>query len=247
MTSADSGALVMANLSSHLPDTDTDAKPSIRVLWALVTGLLTIAMLTVDGIPALQNATIIMGLPFGFIMILVMISLYRALSQEHSQTELARASVTSLLVGREAPASSGSWRRRLSNAFGAVGRRQATHHLEKVVLPAMEAVRDELSKLGFEVEIVDEADTGIPRVLRQVTLQVADPTTPFEYQVRLRRVPVPSYGARIPEADDTTVRVEVQAPGIPAYDLITYGAEQVCHDILDAHERHLTTTRELLP
>lgn len=82
VTSADSGALVMANLTSHLPTVDADARPTLRFVWATVTGLLTIAMLTVDGIPALTNATIIMGLPFGFVMVLAMVSLHRLLKDE---------------------------------------------------------------------------------------------------------------------------------------------------------------------
>lgn len=82
VTSADSGALVMANLSSKLPDPTTDAHPAMRIVWALATGALTLAMLLVGGIPALQNATIIMGLPFGIVMILVMIALARSLRAE---------------------------------------------------------------------------------------------------------------------------------------------------------------------
>lgn len=82
VTSADSGALVMANLSSELDDPGTDARPSLRLLWGVVTGVLTIAMLIVDGIPALQSATIIMGLPFAFVMVLVMVSLAKALGEE---------------------------------------------------------------------------------------------------------------------------------------------------------------------
>ncbi|WP_252975660.1 BCCT family transporter [Janibacter melonis] len=72
VTSADSGALVMANLSAELDDPDTDAAPWLRILWASATAVLTIAMLVVGGIPALQNATIIMGLPFAVVMVLVM-------------------------------------------------------------------------------------------------------------------------------------------------------------------------------
>lgn len=79
VTSADSGALVMANLSSELPDSETDARPWLRILWAGATGVLTIAMLVVGGIVALQYATIVMGLPFAIVMVLVMIGLHRAL------------------------------------------------------------------------------------------------------------------------------------------------------------------------
>ncbi|OYO20981.1 high-affinity choline transporter BetT [Enemella dayhoffiae] len=89
VTSADSAALVMANLSSHLPDPKTDGRATLRILWALATGVLTIAMLLVGGIDALKNATIIMALPFAVVMVLVMIGLYRSLERERTP-ELAR-------------------------------------------------------------------------------------------------------------------------------------------------------------
>ncbi|MGO2863632.1 MAG: BCCT family transporter, partial [Brevibacterium sp.] len=64
VTTADSAALVMANLSSHLPTPQDDGRPGLRIFWAVATGALTIAMLIVGGVGALQNATVIMGLPF---------------------------------------------------------------------------------------------------------------------------------------------------------------------------------------
>lgn len=82
VTSADSGALVMANLCSHLSTPHDDAGRSLRAFWGLATGLLTAAMLAVGGVPALQSATVVMGLPFAFVMVLVMVSLHRALQAE---------------------------------------------------------------------------------------------------------------------------------------------------------------------
>lgn len=102
ITSADSGALVMANLSSELRDPETDARPGLRVLWGVVTGVLTIAMLMVNGIPALQSATIIMGLPFAFVMVLVMVSLAKALRAERPRVSpVATPSQPSAPIVRE--------------------------------------------------------------------------------------------------------------------------------------------------
>ncbi|MDO4665558.1 MAG: BCCT family transporter [Actinomycetaceae bacterium] len=81
VTSADSGALVMANLCIDLPDTSADARAPLRIFWVVITGVLTIGMLLVGGIPALQSATIIMGLPFSFVLIFVGVGLMRALRQ----------------------------------------------------------------------------------------------------------------------------------------------------------------------
>ncbi len=82
VTSADSGALVLGNLTSKLPTPTTDAVPWLRVFWSIVIGLLTLAMLIVGGVATLQNATIVMGLPFSVVMVLVMWGLYKALNKE---------------------------------------------------------------------------------------------------------------------------------------------------------------------
>jgi choline/glycine/proline betaine transport protein len=82
VTSADSGALVMANLCARQSTPHDDAPRSLRAFWGIATGLLTAAMLSVGGVPALQSATVVMGLPFAFVMVLVMLSLHRALQAE---------------------------------------------------------------------------------------------------------------------------------------------------------------------
>ena len=69
----------------------TDAKPWLRIFWAAATGLLTMAMLIVGGIDALTSATIVMGLPFSFVMFLVMWGLYRALRGEQFREDALRA------------------------------------------------------------------------------------------------------------------------------------------------------------
>jgi choline/carnitine/betaine transport len=93
VTSADSAALVMANLTSKLPDENSEAGTGTRIFWALVTGALTLAMLGVGGIEALQSATVIMGLPFSIVLIFVMIGLRKILRQEHEKTTEIQAAV----------------------------------------------------------------------------------------------------------------------------------------------------------
>lgn len=80
VTSADSGAIVMANLSAEAAEDGADAPWWLRLCWSVGMGTLTIAMLLVGGISALQNATIMMALPFAIVMVLTMIGLHRALT-----------------------------------------------------------------------------------------------------------------------------------------------------------------------
>lgn len=245
VTSADSGALVMANLSSTLPHPDVDAKGWLRIFWAAATGILTVGMLLVGGITALQSATIIMGLPFAFVMVLVMIGLARALESERKRKDAERASLTASLVARETVAAPGSWRKRLGVTFGAVSDRQAQQHLDSVVLPALHAVAEAIEKRGAKAQILDLDPVESRRITRRVALEVGEGEPSFRYVVRIRRVPAPSYGVRMIEADDTSTRVEVSLPGLAVYDLISYDQEQVCHDVLDAYERHAAAQRSV--
>lgn len=81
-TSGDSGSLVLSNISSTIKDPNQDALPWMRVFWAAVIGLLTVALLIADGLSALQSMTVIMGLPFAFVLFLMMHGLLKALRAE---------------------------------------------------------------------------------------------------------------------------------------------------------------------
>ncbi|WP_446666247.1 choline BCCT transporter BetT [Flexivirga sp. B27] len=237
VTSADSGALVMANLSSDLPDSEVDAKPWLRILWASATGVLTVAMLMVGGIPALQNATIIMGLPFAVVMVLVMVGLYRALEAERLQANAFQTSLPATAIGGPNVRRPATWRSRLSRSFGTVSVKQATRRLDSVVLPALHEVVDELTQRDVAARLVT-ADEPSGQIVRQVTLEVPgdEAAASFSYPVQIRRAKAPSYGARMIEAEDITASLEVVLPGGAAYDILDYSADRICHDVLDHYQ-----------
>ena len=245
VTSADSGALVMANLCSELPDNDHDAKPMMRIVWAAATGVLTIAMLLVGGIGALQSATIIMGLPFSFVLVAVMFSMHKALEKERRHSTAFRHQLTSSVVGRGHGAE--DWRTRLAQVFGNVTPKQADERFTSVVVPALESVRKALAEEDVQAALqVDDLGTE-GRILRTATLSVQGETVPFTYTVRIRRSPAPVFGARFPEARDMTTILAVELPSGGGYDLMGYSEEQVCHDVLDHYQRWASTAVEASP
>ena len=161
VTSADSGALVMANLCSHLPTVRDDARPWLRIFWACATGILTVAMLIVGGIPALQNATIITGLPFAFALIFVMIGLLKVLRRD--DREIRSRSHSQLNVATSAPMpelGSASWRDHLARAFDQVSPTQAVGYIDRVVVPALTAIVGEFTRNGRRAHVLrgDECD-----------------------------------------------------------------------------------------
>lgn len=160
VTSADSGALVMANLSTRTRTGDEgDARPWLRIFWAVLVGVLTIAMLLAGGIPILQQATIVMALPFSAVLLLVMYGLWKALRTEASHRD-ARSHVFRNralgLTGTAAGLKRISWRDRLSHTFESVSPAQAQRALDTRIVPALEAVAAELRKEELVAEVYVE-------------------------------------------------------------------------------------------
>lgn len=243
VTSSDSGSLVMANLSTrHLPDR-RDAAPWLRIFWATATGALTIAMLLAGGIPILQQATIVMALPFSFVLILIAASLWKALRSEATRSAARTRALASGLIGMSGTAAGRvrlSWRDRLSRTFDAVSPARAKKALDTRVVPALDAVAEALRSEGLIAEVVVEgpeaedpddereflgraslAVSASPEVLEQLVARLLDvplggapvDAEAFRYTVRMVVSPVPAFGVSMPEDDDTTVRLEVRPRG----------------------------------
>ncbi|WP_166133709.1 choline BCCT transporter BetT [Nocardioides ochotonae] len=240
VTSADSGALVMANLSSRLPSVSSDGARGVRIFWAVVTGALTISILSVGGIFALQNATVIMGLPFAFVMVLVMIGLYKALRVEALREETLAGVAHGALTGRSAQRA--PWQARLRRVMAFPNRARALEFLERVATPALTEVGRELAGQGVQVEVREVvADDGEPGV--ELVADVGQ-ERPFCYRMAHREVPLPSYGHWVPRGDERYSRVEVHLhDGGQGYDVMDYTHSQLIDDVLDQYEQHLEFLR----
>ena len=244
VTTADSAALVMANLSSRLPTPMDDGRPALRIFWAALTGALTIAMLVVGGIGALQNATVIMGLPFAFVVILVMIGLYKALRVEVHRVDSVDQSLPASLA-RRSRADSGrdTWQRQLARVLSFPGGNKARDFESEVLVPTLEEVAAEMVERGVaahcgrtdnEGEFVDDGEL--------IQLEVdGQGQYPFRYQVWPHKVNVPSFGGRVPRGTEDYFRMEVYLDGGTGqgYDIMGYTKEQVIDDVLDKYSRHV--------
>jgi len=237
VTSADSGALVMANLCSRLRSVQDDGAPWMRILWAAVTGALTVAMLIVGGILALQYATIIFAVPFAIVLVLVMVGLYRALRVEGRRVDSGEHSLPVLLSGRE---NRDAWRNRLARAVFFASVDDAAEHLSSVVEPALTDVAAELTERGVGAEVTSGETDGRP----WVELRTPADEHPFVYRVEVTESPVPAYGGRMVGDRDQYARLEVHLQGGGQdYDVMGNTATQVIHDCLDQYERHLEFLR----
>ena len=260
VTSADSGALVMANLSSRIRSARQDAAPWLRIFWATLTGILTIAMLVAGGIPILQQATIVMALPFSGVLILIMYTLWRSLSTEDSHNQALSLADRNRALGFNGSAAGleqTPWRERLVHTLNSVSPDEAGNAMERRIVPALEAVATELRKENVSAEVFvegpeaqdpDDERTFLGRASLVVSSHPATDSgeeqsssiDSFRYVVRMVVTPVPAYGFALHEADDLTVRLEVRPhSGGQGYDVVDWNSDQVAHDVLDHYERWL--------
>lgn len=257
VTSADSGALVMANLTSKLPTPRVDAKAWNRIVWAVISGVLTIGMLLIGGVPALQQATLIMGLPFAIVMVFVMIGLLKALRQDVHRSDSREQSERNVVAGAGAHLyyleKNPNWRDRLTHAFGQVSSKQAIAYMDRVAEPALRAVADEMSKNGSDIAVtVVRGDLDVVSDLRQETkvydrlkITAFEGEDEFTYRIIAVNAPTPVYGGRMHHARDRSVRLEVHtSAGGLTYDVMGYSANAIIHDYLNHFDRHQEYLRD---
>ncbi|WP_277583981.1 BCCT family transporter [Psychrobacillus antarcticus] len=79
ITSADSATFVLGMQSTHGSLTPPNR---VKLAWGITLSVIAIILLSVNGLTALQNTIIIASIPFSFVMLLMIISLMKALKAE---------------------------------------------------------------------------------------------------------------------------------------------------------------------
>ncbi len=246
ITSANSGAMVMSSFSATIPDPSEDGPKWLRIFWAVLTAVLTIAMLLAGGIITMEYATLIFALPVTIIAYLVMISFYKALRMERAEQEgrvIRRPTITP--SGGHIPER--SWKQRLGQMLTYPSKREAVQFLERVVRPALDDVAAEFRSQGYDAErqnadhdqSVSTIDPTRPSgpLLRVSTDSVHD----FYYQVAMVATPAPTFSGKMASDSDVYYRFEVTTQtGSGGYDLMGLSRQQVINDVLEQYEAYST-------
>ena len=232
VTSADSGALVLANFTSILKDVNHDAPIWLRIFWSAIIGLLTLALLMVGGLSALQSAVVITAVPFSIVLIFMMIGMYKALMIE-DRKENVRQDNSCVYEGVD-------WHERLDHVldFAQSGSSEAT--LKRSIRPALNQLAEELNRRGQVSSVTEETleDEPLPRVTLEVEFEDA---SNFVYQVRAVRQQTPSF---IDANDDFYLRLEVHlSEGGSGQELNGLSRAQVLDEVVTAYQQHLAFVR----
>ncbi|MGP5289023.1 choline BCCT transporter BetT [Brachybacterium tyrofermentans] len=238
LTSANSGALVMANFSSTIPDPGQDGAKWLRIFWAILTAVLTIAMLTAGGVTTMEYATLIFGLPVTVVAYLVMASFSKALRMERADREgrvLRRADAA--VHGGFAPEK--SWRQRLANLRAYPNVRAVTEFASGTVAGALADVSQEFQEQGYvaQTRSITDHETGI--AINTLIIKMGEERD-FMYRVAPVETPVPTFGARVAQERSTYPRLDVfTQTGAEGYDVTGLSRQQIINDVLDRYENHI--------
>ena len=150
VTSADSGALVLANLSSKNLASGADAPIWLRLFWAAATGLITLGLLFAGGFSSLQSVSVVAGLPFSLVLVVYMVSMWKSLRQEGNKRKANAVDKAMVLDdGR-------NWRNRLNRLVSFPGAKTALRFMVKTLPPAMLEVAHELQAKGIDSTLAQD-------------------------------------------------------------------------------------------
>jgi choline/glycine/proline betaine transport protein len=240
VTSADSGSLVMANMTSKPSIGNDDGPPWLRIVWAVITGALTLVMLFIDGVYTLQAVTVMIGLPLSVLVYLIMFSLWKVLRTERVGLDSRLATLPALLSSRiHEDGERGNWRQRLAHRMSFASESDMTRFVQEVAAPAVEEVAAELTAMGADVDCHrgSHPESSIP----YIDLVVRFPEhQDFKYQAYPVEYSVPSFALNLSAVEDTFYRLEIfSAHGSKGRDIMGYTKEQVISDVLDAYDLHM--------
>lgn len=243
VTSSDSGSLVVDTIASGGRVNNPVWQ---RIFWAVSQGVVAIALLLAGGLQALQSASIIMALPFVFVMLIACWGMYKALSLESIRNESLQHHMN---AGRHGKIS-GTWQARLSRIIEFPKVEETKRFINEDVISAMNLVKEELSKYSWNVEVSNDKLNAIS-IIRVEHSDDFD----FIYEVRAKNYDTPSYA--YPESVNPTkaqkkyARAEVfLQDGNKAYDIYGYDEDVIATDIIDQFEKHrhfLNNTSSLNP
>ena len=239
VTSADSGAMILNMLSAHGRD---DTSLFQRILWSVMIGLVTIALLYAGGLSTLQTASIIGALPFSVALLWAIWGFFKALNLDYSKREVQSASpATAPLV---TSSNTNQWQTRLSRLLRFPSDKQVLKFQRRVVLPALEQFASELHRNNVTCQVIDEIAEG-----HRVRLEVFHGTElDFIYEVRCRHHRMPDGGFQAPNdlpdkpetPENVYYRAEVHlSEGGQDYDVMGWDQEQLVLDVLQRYENHV--------
>nr|WP_306456366.1 BCCT family transporter [Pseudomonas sp. LJDD11] len=228
LTPADSGAVMMANLSCKGGDVDEDAPHWMRIVWSTIITLVTIGLLLAGNFEAMQTMVVLAGLPFSVVLAVFMYGLYKAMQQDQLQ-EQTKAELAAR--GRR------GFAERLGQMDLQPNQATVQRFMDQHVSPALKDAVLQLQERGFEVV----SRVGQSRSMMGLRIDLEE-GNPFVYEVSLDgylAAPNDLGSDGDSEPRRRFYRAEVYLfTGSQEYDLMGFTQEQITQDVLDQFDTH---------
>ena len=226
-------------MTSHATKGDSDGAPWLRIVWAVIIGVLTLAMLLIDGVYTLQAATVLIGLPFSVVMYLLMASVMKVLRAEKWAMESQERALASRAA---APAGTGEdskyWKKRLARHISWPTSDQARDFIGSTAQPALREVYLEMRNMGLDATFIEGVDeeNQLPFIDLNVKFDEQDD---FKYQLCPVAYEMPGYAVGAEDDQDFFYRVEVfDARGTRGHNVMGYTSDQLISDVLNYYDQH---------
>ena len=239
ITSADSGIYVLNNIASR--DKSLTSPRWQAMMWGILMAVVAITLLGSGGLATLQTMTLITALPFAMLMVVICVSLMKALAVDKKYFE-AKFNPTTVLWSGE------NWKTRLNQMLNQTEDKDILKFLKHTALPAMRELRRELiSEYDLNVDVItkfDEAEPAVEFVIHTESLQ------DFMYGIR-------SVGHQVSEQlinDEHLPHIQNETTYEPlsyffdgrnGYDVQYMTHNEIIADILKHYERYLSLLRDV--
>lgn len=235
VTSADSGMFVMNSIATK----NAKTSPKWQIAgWGLLLAVLALMLLHAGGLSALQTMTLITALPFSVIVILFMVSMFKALLIDSSyyDTDLSASTI---------PWSGEYWKDRLKQIVSFNNTDAVDEYIDNVVKTGFEELSAEFEKNNIQAHV------NVFNNPRKIEIEIKhDLVNNFIYGVKNESRELPEYILEeeniIPENDRKLVSYPKSYFGDAreGYDVRLFTKNELISDVLKHYERFIEIISE---
>lgn len=230
VTSADSGIFVLNSIASQ---GDENAPKWQTILWGVILAVLALSLLYSGGLSSLQTMTLIIALPFTFIMLILCFGLWKGLMVDHQYFNKKFSQGSQHWAGKD-------WKQRLEKIVNPSKQQDVRHFFIKVARPAFLELIEEFESYGLTAKMNFTNDTN-PKLEFEV---IKENLRNFIYGIESvpRQLSDLVVGdENLPNIEENTIYEPITyfLDGREGYDVQYMTKEELIADVLQQYERFI--------
>lgn len=241
ITSADSGIYVLNNIASR--DKSLDSPKWQAFMWGILMIIISITLIASGGLDALQSTTLIVSLPFVIMMLIMCVSLFKAVMADKKYFAAKKTPINSSMATL-------AWKDCLNKVLNQTQERDILKFLKYTALPAMRELRQEMVNVhNLDVEIKETLTDDDRENFVQITIKKAS-MRDFVYGIKsvahdVSHKLVKDNSLPYIQFDQTYLPITFFSDGRTGYDVQYMTRTDIIGDILRQYERYLHMMNEV--